>query len=157
MFGRYSISSTNLPEGFSGGASQISSITLCNPNQLPQHKNSQTSSGIDLNNVVIDRESGNHIIIQYPDFDLMMPGSSLSFRTAPQSLSSDKWMLLLKCLLILQTLPEAALEEASEELAGISRFYANRLPQVNLPKIPATTIKGKLNPTQVRPPIVLEP
>lgn len=129
----------------------------CNLNQLTQHKHSQTSSGIALNNVVFDRESGKPIIIQHPSFDLMMSGSSLSFRTDSQRLSPDKLILLIKCLLIIQTLPEAALEEAAEELEGISLFYANRLPQVNLPMIPASSIKGKLKATQVRPPIVLEP
>ena len=69
----------------------------------------------------------------------------------------DKLMLLLKCLLIIQTLPEAALEEASEELEGIYRFYINRLSQVNIPAIPASSIRGKLRSTQVRSPIVLEP
>lgn len=157
MSGTYSISSTNLPEGSLGGASQIPSIMLCNPNQLTQPKHSQTSSGIALNNVVFDRESGKPIVIQYPSFDLMMSGSSLSFRTDSQRLSPDKLMLLLKCLLIIQTLPEAALEEAAEELEGISRFYADRLPQINVPTIPASSIRGKLRTTEVRPPIVLEP
>ncbi len=107
--------------------------------------------------MVFDRESGKPIIIQHPSFDLMMSSSYLSFRTDSQRLSPDKLILLIKCLLIIQTLPEAALEEAAEELEGISRFYANRLPQVNLPLIPASSIKGKLKATQVRPPIVLEP
>lgn len=131
----------------------------CNLNQLNQYqyKHSQTSSSVSLSNVIFDRESGKAIVIQYPSFDLMMSGSSLSFRTDSYRLSPDKWMLLLKCLLIVQTLPEAALEEASEELEGIYRFYSNRLAQANLPVIPASTIKGKLNATQVRPPIVLEP
>jgi len=124
---------------------------------LTQHKHSQTSSGIPLNNVVFDRESGKPIVIQYPSFNLIMSGSSLSFRTDWQGLPPDKLMLLLKCLLIIQTLPETALEEAAEELEGISRFYADLLPQVNLPIIPASSIKGKLRATQVRPPIVLEP
>ncbi|MGQ4649038.1 hypothetical protein [Lyngbya aestuarii] len=65
-------------------------------------------------------------------------------------------MLLLKCLLVIHTLPETALEEAAEELEGIYRFHTNRLPQVNLPMIPVSSIKGKLRTTQVRPPIVLE-
>jgi hypothetical protein len=93
--------------------------------------------------VVFDRESGKAIVIQYPSF--------------PYRLSPDKLMLLLKCLLIIQTLPESALEEASEELEEIYRFYTNRLAQANLPVIPARTIKGKLKATQIRPPIVLEP
>ncbi len=66
-------------------------------------------------------------------------------------------MLLLKCLLIIQTLPEAALEEASEELEGIYHFYTNRLPQANLTMIAASTIRGKLSSMQVRPPLALEP
>lgn len=128
----------------------------CNLNHLNQ-KYSQTSSGAALNNVIFDRENGKAIVIQYPSFDLMMSDSSLSFRTDSYRLSPDKLMLLLKCLLLIQTLPEAALEEASEELEGIYRFYSNRLSQVNLPKIPAISIRGKLRSTQVRPPIVLEP
>lgn len=87
----------------------------------------------------------------------MMSGSSLSFRTDSCRLPPDKLMLLIKCLLIIQTLPEAALEEASEELEGIYRFYINRLPQANMPMISAGSIKGKLNAMQIRPPIVLEP
>lgn len=131
----------------------------CNPNQLNQYqyKHSQTSSGITLNNVVLDRESGKAIVIQYPSFDLMMSGSSLSLRTDSYRLSPDKLMLLLKCLFIIQILPESALEEASEELEGIYRFYMNRLPQVNIPIIPASSIRGKLSAMHVRPPIVLEP
>jgi hypothetical protein len=128
----------------------------CNPNQLNQ-KYSQTSSGAALNNVIFDRESGKAIVIQYPSFDLMMSDSSLSFRTDSYRFSPDKLMLLLKCLLIIQTLPEAALEEASEELEGIYRFYKNRLSQINVPTISASSIRGKLRSTQVRPPIVLEP
>lgn len=128
----------------------------CNHDQLNQYKHSQTSSGVALNNVVFDRESGKAIVIQYPSFDLMMSGSSLSFRTESYRLSPDKLVLLLKCLLIIQTLPEAALKEASEELEEIYRFYTNRLPQVNIPTIPASSVRGKLRSTQVRPPIVLE-
>jgi hypothetical protein len=129
---------------------------LCNPNQLTQNQYSQTS-GVAFNHVVFDRENGNPIEIQYPSFDLMMSESSLSFRTDSQHLSRGKLLLLLKCLLIIQTLPEAALEEVSEELEGISHFYTNRLSQINLPSIPASSITGKLRATQVRPPIVLEP
>lgn len=131
----------------------------CNPNQLNQYqyKHSQTSSGTTLNNVVFDRESGKAIVIQYPSFDLMLSDSSLSFRTDSYRLSPDKLMLLLKCLLIIQALPEAALEEAAEELEGIYRFYTDRFPQANLPITPASTIRGKLSAMQVRPPIVLEP
>lgn len=132
-------------------------MMLCNPNPLTQYKHSQTSSGIALSNVIFDRESGKPIVIQYPSFDLMMSGSSLSFRTDSQRLSPDKLVLLLKCLRIIQTLPEAALKEAAEELEGIYRFYADRQPQINMPTIPASSIRGKLRATQVRPPIVLEP
>lgn len=122
---------------------------------MTQHKHSQTSSSIDPKHVVFDRESGKPITIEYPSFDLMMSGSVLSFRIDSQRLSLDKLMLLLKCLLVIQTLPEAALEEAVEELESISRFYANRSSQVDLPAV-STSIKGKLRAVEVRPPIVLE-
>jgi hypothetical protein len=85
-----------------------------------------------------------------------MSDSSFSFTTDWQSLSPEKLMLLLKCLLIIKNLPETALEETVEELENISRFYANRFPQSNLPVVPASTIKGKLRQMQVRPPIMLE-
>jgi hypothetical protein len=122
-----------------------------------QQRHSQTSSGIAIKNYVFDRESGRPIVIEYPSFDVMMSDSSVSLRTDWRRLPPDKLILLLKCLLIIQVLPEAALEEAAEELEGIARFYSNRLPQANLPIIPASSIKGKLRATQVRPPIVLEP
>ncbi|MES1023868.1 hypothetical protein ABN584_13325 [Gloeocapsa sp. BRSZ] len=85
-----------------------------------------------------------------------MSSSSLSVRTNWQGLPPNKLMLLLKCLLIIQTLSETALEEAAEELEEISRFHANRLPQANSPMIHGSGIKGKLRATQLRPPIVLE-
>lgn len=96
-------------------------------------------------------------MIQYPSFDLIMSDTSLSFRTDSYRLSPDKLMLFLKCLLIIQNLPEAALEEACEELEGISHFHKNRLPQTSITTIPASSIRGKLRATKVRPPIVLEP
>lgn len=130
----------------------------CNLSQLNQHQyqHSQTSSGATLNNVVLDRDSGRAIVIQYPSFDLMMSDSSLSFSTDAYRLTPDKLALLVKCLLIIQALPGAALEEASEELEGIYRFYINRFSEANATIISASTIKGTLNAVQVRPPIVLE-
>ena len=95
-------------------------------------------------------------MIQYPSFDLMMSNSSLSFRTDSHRLSSDKLALLLRCFLIIQALPVDALEEASEELEGIYRFYVNRLPQSNEAMIPASSIRGTLSATQVRPTLVLD-
>lgn len=150
---------TTTEAGSSGGASQIPSTMLCNLSQLNHYqcKNSQTSSGVTFNNVVLDRESGRDIVIQYPSFDLMMSDSSLSFRTDSYRLSPDKLVLLLRCLIIIQALPEGALEEASEELEGIYRFYVNHLPQSKGTMIPASSIKGTLSAMQVRPPIVLEP
>ena len=118
-------------------------------------RRSQTSTGIATENLVFDRESGRPLVIQYPSFDLMMSDSSLSFRTELRRLAPSKLMALLKCLLILQALPEAALEEAAEELEGINHFYSNRFEQTNLPVIPASSIKGKLRATEVRPAIVL--
>lgn len=121
-----------------------------------QQKHNQTSSGIAIKKQIFDRDSGKTIIIQHPLFDVMMSDSSLCFRTDWQRLSPAKLVLLIKCLLIIQSLPEAALEEAAEELEGIADFYSNRLPQPNLATVPASSIKGKLRATQVRPPIVLE-
>jgi hypothetical protein len=86
----------------------------------------------------------------------MMSGSTLSVQTNLYRLPSDKLILLLKCLLIIQVLPEDSLEEAFEELVGINRFYKNRIPHVNTPMISDGNIRGKLNATQVRPPLVLE-
>ncbi|MCL1467378.1 hypothetical protein [Argonema galeatum] len=80
----------------------------------------------------------------------------MSFTTDVQ-LSPAKLMALLKCLVILQSLPEAALEEAADELKGIADFYSDRFSQANLPIIPASSIKGKLRSVQISPPIVLEP
>lgn len=125
--------------------------------------NSQTSTGISPKNFVFDRESGKTLVIQYPSFDLVMSNDlamsnySLSFRTNLERLPFSKLIALLKCLLILQSLPAPALEEAAEELEGIADFYFDRFPQADLPTIPASSIKGKLKPEQVRPPIVLEP
>lgn len=87
----------------------------------------------------------------------MLSGSFLSFRTDSCDLSPDKLALLIKCLLMIQALPEVALEEALDELEGIHRFYINRRPHANATMIPASTIRGTLDAKQVRPPIVLEP
>ncbi len=85
-----------------------------------------------------------------------MSESFLSWRTDTDRLPQSKLILLLKCLLILQALPEIALEEAAENLEGIADFYRDRSPQASLPNIPTGTIKGRLKSAQVRPPIVLE-
>jgi len=108
-------------------------------------------------NYVFDRESGKTIVIQYPSFDLMMSDSSLSFRTDWSRLPVSKLVALLKCLLILQSLPESALEEAADDLEKVADFYSDRFPQANLPPIPSSSIKGRLKSARVRPPIVLEP
>ncbi|MBH8566136.1 hypothetical protein I8748_28935 [Nostoc sp. CENA67] len=86
-----------------------------------------------------------------------MSNYSLSFKTDWNRLPPSKLIALLKCLRILQSMSEDALEEAAEELQGIADFYRDRFPQANLAAIPASSIKGKLKSAQVRPPIVLEP
>ncbi|HBE20472.1 MAG TPA: hypothetical protein DEG17_21135 [Cyanobacteria bacterium UBA11149] len=86
----------------------------------------------------------------------MVSDSSLFFKTNWNPLSQTQLIALLKCLVYLQSLPEAALEEAAEELEKIADFYSDRLPQTNLPTNPVSSIKGKLKAAQVRPPIVLE-
>ncbi|NJM66059.1 MAG: hypothetical protein HC851_10525 [Acaryochloris sp. RU_4_1] len=98
------------------------------------------------------------MVIQHP-VDVEMSESSLFFRIDWDGLTQNKVILLLKCLVYLQSLSalsEAALEEAADELEGIANFHSDRLPTNNLPSIPVATIKGKLRSTQVRPPIVLE-
>ncbi|MGB3519190.1 MAG: hypothetical protein WBA43_22245 [Elainellaceae cyanobacterium] len=124
---------------------------------MNQRQYSQTSSGVTPNHGILDRESGRTIVIQYPSFDLMMSASSLSLKTDMCRLSPDKLTLMLKCLLIIQALPKAALEETYEELEEIYRFYSDRLSQAETPMIPASSLKGTLRAVQVRPPIVLEP
>jgi hypothetical protein len=123
---------------------------------IQPQKNSKTSAGLVIENIVFDRESGKALVIQYPYFDLMMYGSALSFRTDSNQFSQSKLVSLLKCLRILQSLSEPVLEEAVESLEVIAEFYADRLSQTSLPAISASTIKGKLRSAQVAPPIVLE-
>jgi hypothetical protein len=86
----------------------------------------------------------------------MMSDSSLSLKTDWNRLSPSKLIALLKCLQILQSLPESALEETAKELERVADFYSDYFPQANLPTIPATSIKGKLKSSKVRSPIVLE-
>jgi hypothetical protein len=60
-------------------------------------------------------------------------------------------------LLILQALPEEALDESVTQLEDIADFYSNRSPEKIVSVIPASSIRGKLRAIQTRPPIVLEP
>jgi hypothetical protein len=152
MFGMYSTSSINLPESYSGGVSQTPFIEPYNLNRLIQQIPDKTSSGIVSTTEIFDRENGRKITIHYPSFDFMMTESSVSFRA---EISPDKLMLLLKCLLILQSLPRNALEEAINELEEIKNFHAERMAPNNLPLISTSKIEGKLSST-VRPPIIFE-
>jgi hypothetical protein len=132
----------------------MSFMTRCSPVHLTPRFN-QTSSGMDSNNSVFDRETGESIVIHYPSFGITSD-PFVSFRNEGRNSDYGKMLLLLKCLVIIASLPEAALEETVEELEGISRFYVNRLPSDELPVIAPSTIKGKLGNAKVRPPIVLE-
>jgi hypothetical protein len=85
----------------------------------------------------------------------MMTESSVSFRADILKISSDKLMLLLKCLLILQSLPRNALEEAINELEEIKIFHAEKMTSNNLPLVGTSKIKGKLSST-ARLPIIFE-
>jgi hypothetical protein len=125
-----------------------------NPLIQPQ-RNSQTL-GVPTN-FVFDRESGKTLVIEYPSFDLVMSDSLLSFTTDLNRLPRTKLFTLLKCLLILQSLPEIALEEAVGEIAEIANFHANRFPRSRLPAVPGSSIRGALRSAQIRPPIVLGP
>ncbi|PSF37089.1 hypothetical protein C7H19_11660 [Aphanothece hegewaldii CCALA 016] len=122
-----------------------------------RQKYSQTSTGIATENIIFDRENGKRIVIQYPSFDLSMSDCSVSFKTDLPLPSQNKLIMLLKCLVYLQSLPEFALEEATDKIQEIAHFYSDRLSQTNLPSISPSSIKGKLRSIQVRPPIVLEP
>jgi hypothetical protein len=117
---------------------------------------SQTSTGLLATTSFFDKERGKTFIVQCPSFDIMMSDSFLSLRTDRDKLSQNA-ILRLKCLLILLSLPEVALEEAAENLEDIANFYTDRFPQASLPNTLASTIKGTLKSAQVRPPIVLEP
>ncbi|WP_411728634.1 hypothetical protein [Methyloglobulus sp.] len=132
-------------------------MTLYNPNQLMQEKIKESTLGFAINNTAIDRESGKTYVIQYPSFGLAMSAPSLSVRLNRHDLSADNSIQLIKCLLIIQSLPEAAFEETADELEGIYHFYKDRQTQINLPKPPAKKIKGKLRAKQVRPAFILEP
>ncbi|NER28440.1 MAG: hypothetical protein F6J89_12595 [Symploca sp. SIO1C4] len=85
-----------------------------------------------------------------------MSESSLLLRTDRYPISSKGLLELIKCFIILQSLPESALEEAAEELEGIAQFYSNRTPQSTQAILPSKIIKGKLQSKQVRSTIVLE-
>lgn len=132
------------------------SIMPCSPSQLNQYQLNQTSAEIIGNNVIVDRVSGKPFIIQNPFFDLMLSGSTLSFVTDSQRISNDKLVLILKCLLIIQALPEAAIDETANELNSIYNFYKDRQTHLSLAKPPAKKIKGKLRAKKNRPAFILE-
>ena len=107
-------------------------------------------------NIIFDRESGKAITIQYPSLDLRISNSPVSFRANWDHLPVSQLIALLKCLLILQYLPQSALEEAADELERVADFYSNRSPQSSVSSIPASSVNGRLRSAHVRPPIVLE-
>jgi len=55
-----------------------------------------------------------------------------------QTAKPEKLMLLLKCQLIIQMLPENALEEAAYALEEIYDFYTRHLGDADLPPIPGS-------------------
>lgn len=128
-----------------------------NLNQSKLRNHSPTSTGVSVTSFDSNRGVERRLEIQLPSFDLTMSDSSLSFKTDWSRLPSVKLIALLKCLLILQTLPQDALEEAAENLIEIADFYSDRLHQASLPTVPTHIVEGKLISTQIRPPIVLEP
>lgn len=126
-----------------------------NPNPSIKQRNNQASTGMVIQEIACYGESGKTIVVELPK-SVTMSATSLSFRTDWNNVPISNLLALLKCLVILRSLPQDALEEAAEELKGIADFYSDRLPQANLPVIPVSSIKAKLMPAQVRPPIVLE-
>jgi hypothetical protein len=144
---------------------------------------SQTSPTFPESKIFLDRESGKKFVIhslpfdrtlsdsplfntndlnsknlavQGSSFDVTISGSSLSISTSLNRFSQDSLIALLKCLLHLQVLPDAALEEVVEELKSIADFYSQHTPQASLSPVVFNTIKGKIKHSQVRQPIVLE-
>jgi hypothetical protein len=115
---------------------------------------SRTSTGLSTHSLV-DRDSGRTVVIQYPSFDLKMSASSLYFKADWSHWSAEKMAILLKYLLVFQSLPEAALEEAVGELEKVVEFHTDRVPQAQLPA-KVTRITGRIASIEVRPPIVLE-
>ncbi|WP_373543911.1 hypothetical protein [Chamaesiphon sp.] len=111
---------------------------------------------MDSNNAVVDRETGASITIHYPSFE-GIPERFIPVAKDRESLYSNKLVQLLKCLSIIASLPEDALEETIEDLEGIRNFYDNRIPSDRLPVIAASNIKGKLGAVEVRTPVALEP
>jgi hypothetical protein len=120
-------------------------------------EHNQTSTGIPLKNSVFDRESGKDIVVHFPSFDLIVSNYSLSLSIGQDRLPLNRMIALLKCLVMIQSLPEAGLEEAVEGLERVADFYTERSTEANVPTIPASSIRGKIRAAQVRPPIVLEP
>lgn len=134
------------------------SIKRCNLKQLVPQSKSETSTGITTEeSFLFSKRNGRQIEIKKPFDDSVMSESSLLFRTDRYGISSKGLLELIKCFLILQSLPEPALEEAADELEGIAEFYSNRTPQATQSILPPKIIKGKLQSKQVRPTIVLEP
>jgi hypothetical protein len=121
---------------------------------LPLNTTSQTLSAaeqkLNLN--------GKTFIIKSPTFDLMISPVNLSLVTDFDRLSSsNNRIVLLKCLMYLLTIPEDGLAEAAEELEGIHDFYRDRPSGTEGRTIEANrTIQVKLQPPQVRGPIVLD-
>ncbi|WP_017303493.1 hypothetical protein [Spirulina subsalsa] len=105
--------------------------------------------------VIQDRQSGHQIIIEYPVSSLTMDGFSLSIPTDPLSGLSNQYKLLIQCLIILQFLPEKALEEAAQELAEIYKFSLSCEP-ADQPTKGVQTVTGTLREPQTRPSIVLD-
>lgn len=86
-------------------------------------KYSATSAGIVRNNFVFDRDSGKQLTIQDPFLDLEESASTLSFRTTWHHFPPSRIVMLLKCLLILQSLPENVLEEVAKKLEELGLPY----------------------------------
>jgi len=157
MSGTYSIASTNPPESSSGAVlAKLSTTHYDRPMSIRPNK-SQTSTGDFLVHLLIDRKAGRTITGNYPSFDLTMSDSSLSLTTHWREFPQHKLIALIKCLLILQSLPEDALDESVTQLEDIASFYSNLSPEKIVPVIPASSIRGKLRAIQIRQPIILEP
>ena len=159
MSGTYSIASTNRRESFSDPVLVKPSTTHYDRPRSIRPSKSQTSTGKFPGQFLgdIDRKVGKTIILDHPSFSVTMSGSSLSLTTNWREFPQHKLIALIKCLLILQSLPEDALDESVTQLEDIASFYSNLSPEKIVPVIPASSIRGKLRAIQIRQPIILEP
>lgn len=81
-----------------------------------------------------------------------------SFSLEWTNLSLKRFVLLLKCLFIINSLSDHAIEEALEDCDRIIDFYGKDLTRTSVKTLPSyqSPIKATVLPTQIRPSLVLD-